>query len=67
MVDFSPSTILFLFVLATPWMIVEGSLTYDQKQEILEAHNYFRGLVDPTATDMLRMVRSSPTRAAGGL
>jgi hypothetical protein len=30
-------------------------LSEDEKEEILEAHNYFRGQVDPVATNMLRM------------
>ena len=33
-------------------------LTENQKKEILAAHNYYRGMVDPIATDMYRMVRS---------
>ncbi len=43
-----------LFMLAVP--ISFSSLTSDQKAEILRAHNYFRGRVDPIATDMLRLV-----------
>ena len=33
-----------------------GSLTSSQKKEILHAHNYYRGHVDPIATNMRRMV-----------
>ena len=51
------SVLLLLLHLAGLWASVGGSLTDTQKQEILEAHNHYRGLVDPTATDMLRMVR----------
>ena len=28
-----------------------------EKYEILSAHNYYRGIVDPIATNMLKMVR----------
>lgn len=31
-------------------------LTEDEQEEILAAHNYYRSLVDPIATDMLRLV-----------
>ena len=31
-------------------------LTDLEKLEILNAHNYYRGLVDPIATNMLKMV-----------
>ena len=34
-------------------------LTDSEKMEILRAHNYFRGVVDPVATNMLKMVRLS--------
>ena len=33
-------------------------LDEEEQQEILNAHNYYRGLVDPLATNMLKMVRS---------
>ena len=54
-----PTMSMLLLWLAMLWMmqVSDGSLTDSQKQEILEAHNYYRGLVDPIATDMLRMVR----------
>ena len=31
-------------------------LSEEEKEEILNAHNYYRGQVDPVATNMLRMV-----------
>ena len=31
-------------------------LTEEEQEEILKAHNYYRGLVDPIATNMLKMV-----------
>ena len=34
-------------------------LTDDEKEEVLRAHNYYRGLVDPVAANMERMVRNS--------
>ncbi len=36
---------------------IQASLTNSQKSELLSAHNYFRGKVDPIATDMQRLVR----------
>ena len=30
----------------------------EEKEEILKAHNYYRGQVDPVATNMLKMVRT---------
>ena len=32
-------------------------LTDEEKEEVLRAHNYYRGLVDPVASNMERMVR----------
>ena len=44
----------FLLTLAG---IVNGQgLSEEEKEEILNAHNYYRGLVDPIATNMLKMV-----------
>ena len=34
----------------------QTGLTADDKQVILDAHNMFRGSVDPTASNMLAMV-----------
>ena len=31
-------------------------LTEEEEEEIMNAHNYYRGLVDPIATNMLKMV-----------
>ena len=35
---------------------VTGQLTESDKQDLLEAHNRFRGEVDPPASNMQRMV-----------
>lgn len=32
-------------------------LTNAEEREILRAHNYFRGIVDPVATNMLKLVK----------
>ena len=32
-------------------------LSNAEEAEILRAHNYFRGIVDPVATNMLKLVR----------
>lgn len=34
-------------------------LSEEEKEEILNAHNHYRGLVDPIATNMLTMVRNT--------
>lgn len=34
----------------------QNSLSAEDKQELLDAHNMFRGMVNPPATNMLRMV-----------
>ena len=34
----------------------QNSLSAEDKQELLDAHNMFRGMVSPPATNMLRMV-----------
>ena len=33
-----------------------ATLTEEEQAELLKAHNHYRGLVDPVATNMLRMV-----------
>ena len=33
-------------------------LSEEEQEEILNAHNYYRGQVDPVATNMLKMVAS---------
>jgi hypothetical protein len=42
--------------LATP---TNASLTDDDKAELIRAHNFYRSKVQPTATDMVEMVRHS--------
>ena len=42
-----------LFYLATPTSAV---LSDEEKEELIRAHNFYRGKVQPTATDMLAMV-----------
>ena len=37
--------------------IAQSSLSEADKQAILNAHNYFRSRVNPTATNMEKMVR----------
>ena len=45
-------------VLALSYYGVYGQgLTEEEQEEILNAHNYYRGQVDPVATNMLKMVR----------
>ena len=34
----------------------QNSLSEDNKQELLDIHNLFRGIVTPPASNMLRMV-----------
>ena len=34
-----------------------GSLSVESQQELLNAHNFFRGIVDPPASNIQRMVR----------
>ena len=38
---------------------VDAKLTDEEKEEIVNAHNHFRGKVDPVATNMEVMVRKS--------
>ena len=35
----------------------QTSLSSQDQQELLNAHNHFRGIVDPTASNMERMVK----------
>lgn len=37
---------------------VSATLTEEEKEELLRAHNHYRGLVDPLATNMIRLVCS---------
>jgi len=34
----------------------QQTLSEEEQEEILNAHNYYRSLVDPIATNMLKMV-----------
>ena len=34
----------------------QGGLSEEEVEEILNAHNYYRQIVDPVATNMLKMV-----------
>ena len=43
--------------IAIVFVSAQNSLSSADKQELLEAHNMFRGMVNPSATNMLRMVR----------
>lgn len=45
-------------VVLVPFPAVDAGLTEEEKQEIVNAHNYYRGMVDPIATNMEMMVRS---------
>lgn len=36
--------------------LANASLTDEEKEEIVRAHNYYRGKVDPIATNMEQMV-----------
>ena len=67
------TTTLSLFVLPSRIMALQWSVVFlllalacraygqglseEEKEEILNAHNHYRGLVDPIATNMLTMVR----------
>ena len=56
------SKLLFGLMVALALSCVHGQgLTDDEKAEILNAHNHFRGQVDPIATNMLKMVRTTST------
>ena len=47
-------------LLALTWRAHGQGLSEEEKEEILNAHNHYRGLVDPIATNMLKMVRVAP-------
>ena len=40
------------------WMAHGQALSEDEKEEILNAHNHYRGQVDPIATNMIKMVNT---------
>ena len=46
-----------LVVLALSCGAYGQGLSDEEREEILNAHNYYRGKVDPIATNMLKMVR----------
>jgi len=48
---------LLLCLVALPSVCGQNSLSEADKQEVLEAHNRFRRMVDPPATNMRKMVR----------
>ncbi len=62
----APVTYLAIFALACccalPTTFAETGLTDDEIVEVLRAHNYLRGMVQPVATDMERMVKLRPMR-----
>ena len=47
---------LFFVCIMVGQVFSQTGLTTDDKQVILDAHNMFRGSVDPTASNMLAMV-----------
>ena len=48
-----------LVLLAVSYGVYGQGLSEEEKEEILNAHNHYRGLVDPIASNMLMMVRRS--------
>ena len=49
--------LIVLVTMCCLWEVYGQGLTDSEKMEILKAHNYFRGQVDPIATNMLQLVR----------
>ena len=46
-----------LLVLCVAWGTrAQQSLSEEEVEELINAHNYYRSLVDPIATNMLKMV-----------
>ena len=45
-----------LVLLAVSYGVYGQGLGEEEKEEILNAHNHYRGQVDPVATNMLKMV-----------
>ncbi len=43
-------------VILSGWACGQTQLSDSDEQELLSAHNHFRGIVDPIATNMERMV-----------
>ena len=48
-----------LVLLAVSYGVYGQGLTEEEQEEILNAHNHYRGQVDPVATNMLQMVSFS--------
>ena len=46
-----------LVLLAMSYGVYGQGLSEEEKEEILNAHNHYRGQVDPIASNMLMMVR----------
>ena len=46
-----------LVILTVSYGVYGQGLSEEEKEEILNAHNHYRGLVDPIAGNMLKMVR----------
>ena len=45
-----------LVLLAVSYGVYGQGMSEEEQEEILNAHNYYRGLVEPVATNMLKMV-----------
>ena len=45
-----------LVLLSVSYGVYGQGLSEEEKEEILNAHNHYRGQVDPVATNMLKMV-----------
>ena len=45
-----------LVLLAVSYGVYGQGMSEEEKEEILNAHNHYRGLVDPVAANMLKMV-----------
>lgn len=54
----APSLVQYIALWMLGSSLTTATLTSKQKEEILNAHNYYRGHVDPIATNMLKMVRN---------
>ena len=52
----SPCLSVAFLVLAVVCGVSGTGLSEEEKLEILNAHNYYRSIVDPVATNMLKMV-----------
>ena len=61
----SPTTVMYsqwllcgvLVLLAVSYGVYGQGLSEEEKEEILNAHNHYRGQVDPIASNMLMMVK----------